>query len=298
MRMKYAFLILLGLGCSEEHKINTVETLSSIIKGSVISGAAGELSPIVFNNSLYFVSFGRSSIDLSQGFVKIQNQNLSTFSTFPFPYAYGCAYVENGTVHLFASSESNPGNSIVTVSSTDLITWTAPQVIFTAPSNQTMYNTSAAKTDAGYVISYEIHEENYASAWFYQKFLTSTDLVTWISIGGHYEHGLDASCPMIRFVNGYYYLFNAHDNGPGTVGPRYIMWVTRSKDLINFEDSLIPVLVPKADGSEGNDNADMDSIEFNGRLIIVYGVGDQTTWGLMKQAYYSGTIEEFVQQFY
>jgi hypothetical protein len=288
---------LTGCGTAQDKADAQPETMSKIQKHSIITGAAGETTPILFNGKVYIFSFGRDSVDLSNGFVKIQKYpDLSTVSTFPLPYAYGSAMNDNGTLRIFASGESNPGNSIITISSTDLVTWTQPLVIFTAPDNQTIYNTSAAKTPNGYAITYEIHEEGNA-AWFYQAFLQSTDAITWSKLGTSYVRGIATSCAMLRFVDGYFYLFTTQTVGSGS-SVKFITYVTRSVDMVNFEDSSIPVLVSKDDGSEGDNNSDMDSVEINGQLLIVYGVGDQVNWGAMKTATYAGSFSDFVKEFY
>jgi hypothetical protein len=304
MKILIALSVLILSGCGSNQAVTSSTmpvTFSGIEKQAVITGSAGETSPFVFGGELYFVSYGRGSVDLSQGFVKIQHYpDLDTVSTFPFPYGYGSVLVDNGVIHLFASSESNPGNSIVTISSSDMVTWSAPQTVFTAQPDQTIYNTSPAKTATGYVLTFETHQDGSDHGWFYDQFLTSPDLVSWTQTGGSYfkvGYDTETACPLIRYVDGYYYLFQTQDNHAAT-GPRYTTQVTRSTDLVNFEDSSITVLSSYPRTDEGNNNSDIDMIEYQGQLFITYGVGDQTTWGAMKWATYNGTLEQFVKAFF
>ncbi len=297
--MRYLTLIftVFLLACGKQNVEKTSPDINGIYKKGVIKGAAGELAPIVFKGQVYFFSFGRDTVSLAGGFVRIQSYpDLKIVHTFKFPYGYGSVIVENETIHIFAATDSNPGNSIITITSQDMFNWSSPEVIFTADSNQTIYNTSPTKSENGYVLAYEIHQELY-HAWWYVRFLSSNDLRNWSAIGDKYDRTNSSACPMLKYVDGWFYMFSLGDNGKSE-GPRYETFVTRSRDLINFEDSSIAVLSTQNRTDEGNNNSDLDAIEFNGQLIIVYGAGDQTTWGVMKHGIFKGNMYQFVTQFF
>jgi len=269
-----------------------------IHKLNQVMGAVGEMTPIDFNGKVYLISFANN--DTGNGFIKVQNYpDFSTFSQTPFAYNFGCAYVENNVVHVFASSNTmdGPGNRVVTATSTDLIHWSAPTVIFTAPSNQIIYNSSVTKTDTGYVMAYEIRETgNYSR--FFPKFLFSNDLINWSSFGGTYSTSIENACPTIRYLNGWYYLFTMTDRMSVVDHSRYYTVVARSRDLVTFEESPREVLNNFGRTDEGLNNSDLDFVEVNGQVLFVYLVGDQETFGFMKLGSYSGTFEQFIKEFF
>ena len=112
----------------------------------------------------------------------------------------------------------------------------------------------------------------------------------------------------LRFLDGYYYNFylEIHDG--------FEMRVVRSKDFINWEASpLNPVLKSSEDdkkianqnisveflkkiaSAENTNNSDIDFCEFNGKLMINYCWGNQEGSDFLAEAYYDGTLEEFLR---
>jgi hypothetical protein len=74
--------------------------------------------------------------------------------------------------------------------------------------------------------------------------------------------------------------------------------VTRSPDLITWQDSPMVVLSAYGYSDEGKNNSDMDLVEYQGQTIISYATGDQKTWDHLKFAKYNGTMESFVKEFF
>lgn len=295
--MKYLLPLLLLCSCGQEYTISHKDD-GIIKKQGPVSGAVGEMTPILLNNNIYIISFDENSSN--QGFIQVQKYpSLEVFSRFTFPYNFGSAIVVSGVVHVFASSNTmnGPGNFMVMTTSTDLVNWLTPTTILVAPSNRTFYNSSVAKTDAGYVLAYEIHEEN-NQAWFYARFLFSTDLVNWTPVGDKYDPTAENACPTIRYSDGYYYLFTLKDRGSVINNSRYYTTVARSTDLVNFEESPVEVLNSSWRTDEGINNSDIDMLEYNGQMLFVYLVGDQQTFGFFKFGYYTNNFDIFIKEFF
>lgn len=296
--MKHLLLFILLSGCGQEYLIKGEPNDGPIFKLGQIAGPVGEITPIVLNDNVYLISFNQN--DVEQGFIQVQSfPDYQILSRTPFPYNFGSAIVENGVVHVFGSSNTalGPGNHIVMSTSTDLLNWTPPVTILTAPSNQTLYNSSVAKGPSGFVMTYEVHEED-NTAWFLAQFLSSSDLLNWTPIGTRFDPKSENACPTIRYSNGYWYLFTMHDRGSVINSSRYYTSVARSTDLINFEESPIEVLNSYGRTDEGINNSDIDMVEYHGKMIFVYLVGNQIDFAYMKLGSYNGTFDEFIGQFF
>jgi hypothetical protein len=74
-------------------------------------------------------------------------------------------------------------------------------------------------------------------------------------------------------------------------------WLARSKDLKAWQLSPAnPFLAPGPD--EGINASDPDLIEFGGRTVVYYSVGDQRTWMRLKRATYPGKMHRLFESFF
>ncbi len=281
--------------CGERTYFVSYGSKDRIYKSRKITGVIGEVAPIVFHGRPYLISFNGIT-NPGDGEIQVQSYpDLSVVSRSPFSYSYGSAIVENDTVHVFASSitTQGPGNHIVTASSTDLIHWSTPVVIFTAPANRTLYNSSVTLTDTGYMLAYEYHEDGHP-IWWQNAFLESTDLTAWTQTAGLYAPYGGAACPTIRFYDGYYYLFTLRDRFQNIDGSVYYTTVARSRDMVTWEESGREVLSSAGRSDEGTNNSDIDFFEYSGRTAVIYMVGNQINFAYMKEGIYYGTLAEFL----
>ena len=150
------------------------------------------------------------------------------------------------------------------------------------------------------------------------RFSISDDMVQWQTTPSEccYERPDNfAAGHFIDYLDGYYYnFFMAND----TVNHGWSMNVTRSKDLIHWEDSpLNPVLRASADDyklanqnftekqkeriaqlNETNNinNSDMCLFEYKGKLIIHYFTGNQSLNApcTLAKAVYDGSMAQFL----
>lgn len=189
------------------------------------------------------------------------------------------------------------------ISSSDLINWSEPRVIFRAAKNQIIFNTSAAIVDGGGVLAYEVQEPDIegtqpGAKGFSPRFIKSVDFEKWTPVGDLFRnkdaliHGGKkySACPTLKYIDGKFYMTYLvfHEN-------KFITLLARSGDLITWEYADIPVFVPAA--GEGNNNSDVDFIEANGSVYFLYHTGDQQSWGNLKQAEYRGSLEDFFNEF-
>ena len=75
-------------------------------------------------------------------------------------------------------------------------------------------------------------------------------------------------------------------------------YITRSRDLRRWELSAAnPVL--RAEGlDEGINASDPDIVEFEGRTLLYFAVGDQLTWMNIKRVVYPGPLAEFLKSWF
>jgi hypothetical protein len=86
----------------------------------------------------------------------------------------------------------------------------------------------------------------------------------------------------------------------------YVECISRTKDFVTFEEFRgttklgpdVRVLSPKGILAEGTNNSDIDLVEFNNAVYMVYTDGDQRTWSNVRRAIYCGTMKQFFAEFF
>lgn len=273
-----------------------------IKKGPLAFTGYGESAPFVWQNSLYYMQHQPDNR------IKIWEVSGATQPIYISPgLKYPSIYVENGVAHIFGST--NNWASIATIKSNDLVNWTSPQVIVLPEPGGTVYNSSVASdtVNGGYILTYELSGPSTLGT-FNAVFAHSNDLSNWTKITGQYKAGQYSACSTIRAVNDYYYLFYLAQYPPndGTGRRFFATKLTRSKDLVNWEDSDTIVLSPFGDNEpEARNASDMDLVEYEGTVHIIYTNTAQdgilpapnplTGW---RTAIYQGPLAEFVERFF
>ena len=282
-----------------------------IIKKGTIGLDIVEVTPFVFNGQLYRVEWMRAG-----GYLHIINHDIGQeVSRFGYNHAFPCAYVENGIVYVVGTKRghsSGGGNTLTMFTSNDLVNWTE-QIIF-SNLDYVLFNTSLTKSNDGYVMSIEVGSSSLKDppVSFAARFLESKDLKMWGLLPREYSHGYDRyTAPhCLRWVNGWYYLFYLEAGKP----TGYEQYVTRSRDLINWEYSpLNPVLANSPEDryiynlaltpqqrsiineAADTNNSDIDFTFFNDRLIINYSWGNQLGTEFLAEAEYYGTEMAFFE---
>lgn len=203
------------------------------------------------------------------------------------------ALVNRGRLYVFASRWDNGHWRDVTVfHSFDLKQWSSAVVL--KGENEGVFNSSVCKGSDGFVMAYESDDPAYPP--FTVKFTRSKDLLHWRKLpNATFGTNRYTACPCIRYSRGYYYVLYTEHRTPRWFFETYI---TRSKDLRNWELSAAnPVLRPEG-LDEGINASDLDLIEWKGNTLVYFAVGDQRTWMNLKRATYPGSMADFLASWF
>lgn len=242
-----------------------------------------EGTPFVWGGELHYLISNRmvgSSIEIYKGTNLISSVNTDI-------------HMLSGLVHggeLIVVGSVDSFGKLQMIKTADLNNWSAPVDVLLPPPGMQVLNTSISVDDQGFILAYETCEPN--TKCFNARFLRSTDLVNWTPVGSIFKPQIYAACPTIRFVDGYYYVFYLKHVG------HFATYVSRSTDLVNWEDSPITVLSALDDPAEDRNNSDFDLVELNGKVHMQYADGDQLTWTNIRSASYQGTLKQFVEEFF
>lgn len=290
--MKFLFLallILVGCGKKDETKMAQVFTPNFIVKDNFVTWENEmEATPFIWTDGrvLHMMANRNLLVPSADGRILIYDGNTLVSST-PTTIALSSALMV-GTKLVVIGMASN---QLMLTETTDLITWSPLRAVLPVVAGRSIYNNSFTQLPNGsFVMAYETCEAH--TKCFNARFATSTDLVTWTEAGTIFKPGEYAACPTIRFVNGKYYVFWLKYVG------HYATYVSRSDDLINWEDSSKVVLSALKTEGESINNSDFDFVENNGELIMNYAVGDQKTHSHIKLARYQGTLVDFLAEFF
>ncbi|MBO7680455.1 MAG: hypothetical protein J6S75_12385, partial [Thermoguttaceae bacterium] len=220
-----------------------------------------------------------------------------TLARFGGGCSFGCAFVEGGTLHVFASRLPETENwdhdldrywfgDIVRFTTKDLKTWTETTAV--TRDNEHLLNCSVCRDGDGYLMAYE--SDNPIGFCF--KFARSADLEHWEQVPDSLFAGSDgrtySACPVVRRWGDYYCVIYLRQDGRGG----YESALIRSKDLRCWEESPLNPVFAACEG-EGINNSDVDLCEIDGKTVFCYAIGNQLGWVDVREAVYDGTCDEF-----
>jgi hypothetical protein len=260
---------------------------------------AMENAPVVFNGRPLLILNHRddtkNKTDAYTGSMYLYALDLTTgreVARFGAGHSFANAFVNGPELSVVASEGTNRDwfQSLYRFWTTDLKTWNRALAIPQAPGEH-LFNASICRDDQGYVMAYESDKP----VQFCFKFARSADLSTWQKLGGLVFAGVGgeySACPVIRYVEPFYYVIYLHAAVPGHRG--WISFLARSRDLVGWELSPFnPIL--EAGPGEGVNNSDVDLFEFEGNTYLFYATGDQQTWGSVRLALFAGPMREFFE---
>jgi len=305
---------IVSFGCNSGKKTEKkdVNEPPLIIKKGTLDCDIVETSPVVFNDKVYRFEYIRAKYWNNQTgdsyFHFIDHETGQSTPPFAHGFDLGSASVFNDTVYVTAVETWN-GEDVYIFKSGDLINWDS-YIAFKRP-GYGIFNTYLTKDDDKYILMFEIGKpKEEAGVRFTANFATSTDLKNWEILSSEHNYAKDRyTAPHnLRYLDGYYYNLYLEDL------EEYEQWVVRSKDLIHWEkSSLGPVLKASSEdkiiindklpvecknrilNAENFNNSDIDFCEYDGRLIINYSWGNQDGTEFLAEAYYEGTMEEFLK---
>lgn len=284
--MKYLIILFLLTSCSKTKYFPELPIFKEIIKSEVL-WSGGESTPIVFDDELYYISVG-----VGQPYkLDVRNAQGQVIHSHVSHLEYISAYNDNGTVYVIGSNADK--SALMITSSTDLINWTEQRQIIGG--GMKYFNSSITKTDDGFVMAYEVCANGFHC--FNTMFLKTRDFITWEPIGRRIFEDTYTACPTIRYINGTYYLLFVA-NFPARIG-REEHWATyaaKSTDLINWQHGKYQVLSAMDNSEDAPNASDIDLVEYNGQVHIIYLNTAQITKREYKNvgsryAYYNGTLE-------
>lgn len=271
------------------------EPLRALVREPGIVSDLCEVTPIVWKDRLCLMESVRPAAWGGQADYHLRLRDAETgteIARWGEGYSLASAIVRGETLYCFASRfEKGDWNDVTLLKSADLKNWERAVVI--EQEKEHLFNSSVCADADGYVMAYETNDPAYPA--FSVKFARSRDLETWTKLPG-VVFGTDryTACPCIRFVSGRYYLMYLEHRTPRWF---FETWLARSDNLKDWELAPgNPVLTPMPD--EGINASDPDIVEFDGKTLLYYSVGDQRTWMKIKRGAYTGGMQPFFESFF
>lgn len=265
-----------------------------------------EHEAFTLNGELYRAGFKRSWTGWSGHFVVIEKYDdaknvFYKIGELAWDNALGSIHVKDGKVHVFGTTNTGAAGNSIKRREINPATWTwdgAEVNVYTAPAGVKIYNTSVTRGPDKWVIAYETNE---ATA-FSLRFLQSADFATWTAQGGLFHGSFYSACPSINYVGDGWYIVTYMWNNAGT----YETAIARTRDFVTLQTfqgnpangltAFQQLLSP--DAHEGPNNSDFSMTEHNGRVYMVYLIGDQSTWGNRGEAWFNGTLQQFYNRYW
>jgi len=198
--------------------------------------------------------------------------------------------------------------NIDVIVSDDLISWSAP-VHAVAAENENLFNNAVTEAEGRFYMLYETDDRNYLPKFTF-KFAWSDDLIHWNKIpNGVYGIGKYVGGPSMYYIAPYFYVTYVNQNRKEDGSYFYDSRITRSKDLIHWEEppEERPVVYPDfthviepvnhPDVYEIN-ASDVEFEEVNGKVIAYWNGGNQWDLGDSQSAEYDGTLKQLFESFF
>lgn len=249
-----------------------------------------EVSPVIWQKQLALMRCHRPVSGGARSDYFLTLEDVATgrqLARFADGYGLASAFAHRGRFYAFASRfEGGDWNDVTMFESKDLKTWRQRVVI--RQDQEHLFNSSVCRGKDGFVMAYESNDPKYAP--FTVKFAVSRDLENWTKLPEVFGAERYTACPCIRYADGYYYLLYLEHRTPRWFFETYL---ARSKDLKTWELSPAnPILTPGL--TDGVNASDPDLVEFGGRTLLYYSVGDQRSWTKLRRAEYPGPLDDFL----
>jgi len=290
-----------------------------LVKKGVVPETYCEVTPFVFGGRLYRLENFRKQQEFpdqpvefrfhEDGF-RIRDVERNRVISVPLlNHYFATAFVWDGRVYAFAGylGEDEPWwhiREIVVTTSTDLVTWSAPEAVIRSERDERMFNNSVCHDGERFVMLYETNDDRWPPFTF--KYCQSDDLMHWERIPGAL-YGVDkyVGGPALYYEGGHYYTLYV----AALEGPRYETRVTRSRDLMTWEDAPEdrpflrydiehrpdPVRCPDVREISASDT---ELCEYRGKTIVYFNGGDQRGVGDLQWAEYDGPPGELLESFF
>jgi alpha-L-fucosidase len=294
------------------------EWRNPIVKRGYLRSPLVETTPFVFKDRLYRLESWQRYWDLpglpppntqsEQDAVRVWDVQADKLVSTPLTnHGFASCLVWEGRVYVFSASWDRPGRKAGTidmVSSNDLVTWTKPVAVWRAEPGENLYNVAICRDDRRFVLLYETDDPKYVPFTF--KYCTSTDLANWARVpDALYGREKYVGGPALYWFGGTYYTLYLQD-----LGGRWETRITRSKDLLHWEDApagrpfvtfdttRTGVPLRAAEVKEIN-ASDVELCEWpKGKTFLYFTGSDQQYAGDLQWATYAGTPRELLEHFF
>lgn len=307
-------ILLWSIGCVSAQSTWT----NPIVKQGRLGSPLVESSPFVFNDKLYLLENNQKFWDVKgakpgdffhEDEVRIKDIATGKIVSVALKnHGFGTVLTHNGRVYIFAGSygKGKPWRQMTEItmtSSADLKKWTKPVTVFKANPREFFYNTAVTRGEDKFILLYETNDPTWKPFTF--RYLESNDLVNWKEIpGAVYGKNKYVGGPALYYEGGWYYTLYLENIKMG-----YETRITRSKDLVNWEDAPasrpfitfdpsirnIPLIDP---GIPESNASDVELCYYNGKTILYFTGSDQTTAGDLQWATYDGTPAQLFEHFF
>ena len=276
----------------------------------------GEVTPFLYGGKEYLLrncsALNDPEFKGKSDFAQIVDvENNTVTKEFFHGHYFNSLFCHNGVYHCFGAlmGDSNgwKAHSIEHCFSTDLVNWSEPVCIY--ESENCLFNTAVTFDGRRFVMVTESDDPRYPKFTF--NFLESEDLKNWREIpGAIYGDKKYVGGPSIYYLpdDGYFYLtyVNRFTN-PVTSAANYNTCIARSRDLINYEEGIRPVINPDYDHRPQPEThpdvydinaSDAEFLEINGRVKCYCSGGNKNGVGDLKCGEFYGTLAELFQRFF
>ncbi len=307
-------ILLWSIGCVSAQSTWT----NPIVKQGRLGSPLVESSPFVFNDRLYLMESNQRFWDVKgakpgdlfhEDEVRIKDVATGKIVSVALKnHGFGTVLTHNGRVYIFAGNygQGKPWRQMTEItmtSSADLKKWTKPVTVFKANPREFFYNTAVTRGKDTFILLYETNDPTWKPFTF--RYLASDDLVNWKEIpGAVYGKDKYVGGPALYYEGGWYYTLYLENIKMG-----YETRITRSKDLVNWEDAPasrpfitfdpsirnIPLIDP---GIPESNASDVELCYYNGQTILYFTGSDQTTAGDLQWATYDGTPAQLFAYFF
>jgi alpha-L-fucosidase len=310
-------LLLVGSAAKASSK-EPSKFVNPLVKKGRLNSPLVEVTPFVFKNRLYRLENWQKQWEFpgspegshfQEDQVRIRDvENDQIVSTPLIGHGLGMAFVWENRVCVFAGNWGNVKKWNITeiemVSSQDLVHWTEAVVVLKAEPQEKFFNVSVCRGEVRFVLLVESNDP----AWppFTFKYFVSQDLVHWQPVpDAIYGRDKYVGGPALYYEGSYYYTLYLHSLGD----KRYETRVTRSKDLIHWQDApegrpfmtfnpqhknlpLRPAHISESNAS------DAELCEWKGKTLVYFTGSDQVIAGDLQWAEFDGTPRELLEHFY
>jgi len=285
-----------------------------IMKLGTIDCDMVETTPIVFNGRLYRFEYVRknhwSNKTGDSYFRFIDVETGAATPDFAKGYHLGSAHVEGDTVYVYGVDIWD-GSRMQVFWSKNMREWKDKTALEMPGCG--MFNNSVCLGRGRYIMAIEFgRPPEMVGERFTIFFAESTDLINWKIMPENYVYSRDryTACPVIRYLDGWYYMIYLEARPGGTYEP----YIVHSRNLAQWEPSSLnpvmrfspedkllanPALTPEQrehiTKAVNINNCDVDVCEFKGRTVICYCWGNQQGTEFLAEAEYAGSVANFLK---